>query len=154
LQKSLVSFNLHHTINGSQDLKTEFNKLFDYFLFMVQAVGIDIVDMGRFQKAVEKWGQRFTHRILTEKEIKYCRRKATGVQSMAVRFAAKEALIKCLPPQEKIAFPWHDAEILSGKGGKPAISLHGRVAQLLRDKQVLVSLSHSENSAVAVIILQ
>ncbi len=121
---------------------------------MVQAVGIDIVDIGRFKKAVEKWGRRFTQRILTENEIEYCQRKVTGVQSMAVRFAAKEALIKCLPSEERMAFPWHDAEILSGKGGKPAISLRGRLAHLLRDKQVLVSLSHSENSAVAVIILQ
>ncbi len=139
---------------GRDDLRTEITEFLNITFIMVQAVGIDVVDMDRFQKAVEKWGQRFTHRILTEKEIKYCQRKATGVQSMAVRFAAKEALIKCLPPQEQIAFPWHDAEILSAKGGKPAISLHGRLAQLLKDKQVLVSLSHSENSAVAVIILQ
>jgi holo-[acyl-carrier protein] synthase len=121
---------------------------------MIQSIGIDIVDIARFQKVVERWGDRFTHRILTEKEIQYCQQKAFALESMAVRFAAKEALIKCLPSKMQIAFPWHDAEILGVNGGKPNVFLSGRLAQMLKDRQIMISLSHSDHSAVAVIILQ
>ncbi len=121
---------------------------------MIYAIGIDIVDVQRFQKMVKRWGDRFSERILSQNELNYCLGKANAVPSMAVRFAAKEAMIKCLPTDQGLVFRWHEMEILNSKGGAPHVNLHGKLLQFLYNKKVFVSLSHSPNSAVAVIVIE
>jgi len=120
----------------------------------VQAVGIDIVEVERFGKIVNRWGDRFLSRVLTKNEIAYCRRKASAIESMAARFAAKEAFIKCIPSNTLAYFPWKQMEILNQEDGKPYVALHGELYRLFRDKEILVSLSHTKTSAIAIIIVQ
>lgn len=123
-------------------------------VILIYAIGIDIVDIQRFQKMVERWGDRFTERILSRRELDYCRRKTNAIPSMAARFAAKEAMIKCLPTDQNLVFRWHEMEVLNSKGGKPHVHLHGELLQFLHGKRIFISLSHSLNSAVAVVVVE
>lgn len=121
---------------------------------MVQSIGVDIVDIDRFTVAINRWGQRFITRILTAKEIAYCDSKANGAHSMAVRFAAKEALLKCLPSEDQHGFQWNEMEVLNSENGKPVVFLHGRLARLLNRKIIHISLSHTKTSAIAVVLVE
>ncbi|HNR67815.1 MAG TPA: holo-ACP synthase [bacterium] len=119
------------------------------------AIGADIVDIDRFVEASNRWGDRFLRRLLTETEIAYCRKKVRGAAeaSMAVRFAAKEALIKALSESEQNEFRWHDVEIRNCASGKPVVYLKGRLAELLVDRVVSISLSHSQKCAIAMVCI-
>ncbi len=121
---------------------------------MIKAIGIDIVDLDRFGRAVERWGDHFLRRILTPEELAYCRRKAAGLDSMAVRFAAKEAFIKCLDEAAFRHFTWQDVRIENSIHGKPEIKLQGGLAAHFRDHKISVTLSHSRLSAVAVVVIE
>ncbi|MBN2000725.1 holo-ACP synthase [candidate division KSB1 bacterium] len=121
---------------------------------MFFSIGIDIVDIYRFKQIVDRWGERFIQRILTEQEIQYCRSKTNSIHSMAVRFAAKEAMIKSLPSSDQSGFKWLEMEVINAESGKPAVRTTGFLADKLRDKNILISLSHTDTSAVAVVILQ
>ncbi len=121
---------------------------------MIQAIGIDVVDLDRFQQAMTRWGDRFIHKILTRREIALCNRKGSAVASMAARFAAKEAFIKCLTEAEYRAFRWHRIEILSDKNGKPFIHLSSELKKIFSTHQILTSLTHSRLTAAAVVMIQ
>ncbi len=121
---------------------------------MVRAIGADIVDLDRFAAAVNRWGDAFLERILTAEEIAYCRRKASGIDSMAARFAAKEAFIKCLQEEEYRHFRWHDLRVENAANGRPGIKLQGGLAQLFPTQQILLTLSHSRLAAIAVVVIQ
>ncbi|MBN1543684.1 holo-ACP synthase [candidate division KSB1 bacterium] len=123
---------------------------------MELAIGADIVDIDRFAQAVQRWGDRFLRRVLTDQEIAYCRKKVRSAaeQSMAVRFAAKEALIKALSEEEQLLFRWRDVEIHNSDSGKPVVRLSGRLAEALVNRCILVTLSHSERTALAMVCVQ
>ncbi|RKZ08845.1 holo-[acyl-carrier-protein] synthase [Candidatus Fermentibacteria bacterium] len=112
--------------------------------------GIDIVSIARIEKALERSGDRFLHRIFDGRELEL--RCDTGF--LATRFAAKEAFFKALGTGVSDGVCWHDfvlppAEQLSLD---PVIS--GRSSKLLADRKVLVSVSRTHTTAVAVVFLQ
>lgn len=121
---------------------------------MIHSIGTDIVDIPRFRKAVERWGDRFSTKILTADELRYCRSKADAILSMAVRFAAKEAFIKCLNEEEYRHFTWQQVEVVSADTGKPSIRLKGELARLFQGHRIYISLSHSDQSAVALMVIE
>lgn len=110
--------------------------------------GVDIIEIDRIQTVLERWGQRFLHRIYTEGEISYCRGRAPN---LAARFAAKEATMKALGTGTK-GVGWREIEVVRKESGAPAICLYGR-AQLRAKKmgvmELALSLSHSRDYAVA-----
>jgi len=111
-------------------------------------VGVDIVEIERIQRAVDRWGQRFLHRIYTEAELDLCRNR---VPELAARFAGKEAVMKALGTGTK-GVSWRDIEILSNRRRAPLVFLHGRArcrARKLGMKKLAISLSHSRDYAVA-----
>ena len=113
--------------------------------------GVDIIEIGRIQAVLERWGQRFLNRIYTEAEIAYCRGRA---QNLAVRFAAKEAAMKALGTGVR-GVGWKDIEVVRAKSGAPSIALHGRAAlraEKLGVKELALSLSHSREYAVAFVV--
>jgi holo-[acyl-carrier protein] synthase len=118
------------------------------------SVGVDLVEIPRIRRALERWGERFLKRVYTPAEIARCRGR---VPELAVRFAAKEAVSKALGIG--IWWPggiaWHEAEVLSDSLGKPEIVLHGRAAERARDLGLdrwAVSLSHSDDNAIAMVV--
>ena len=114
-----------------------------------QCVGIDIIEIERINSAVSRWGERFLARIYTPAELDSYRNR---LPSLAVRFSAKEAVIKALNiPGTSL----RDIEILGSETHQPSIRLYGSAkakADNLKVTSLEVSLSHSRNMAIACVI--
>jgi holo-[acyl-carrier protein] synthase len=115
-------------------------------------LGVDIEEVSRFRNLVRN--KRFLERVYTPREVAYCRDKKNQLQHFAVRFAAKEAVWKCLSEtlhRLKKKLGHRDIGIRNSPSGKPEISLPPSLRQI--EKRIHVSLSHSSSHVVAVAIL-
>ena len=115
--------------------------------------GVDIVEVERVKRVVERWGQRFLDRVFTEGEQTYCAGRAPN---LAARFAAKEATMKALGTGVR-GVSWKEIEVVRQKSGAPSIRLYGRAkarCQSLGLSQLALSLSHSRDYAVASVVCQ
>lgn len=115
------------------------------------SIGVDIIEVARIGAAVERWGERFLKRIYTPTEIAYCRGR---VPELAVRFGAKEAVSKALGTGI-FGLSWTEIEVVTDLRGKPLINLYGRAsarAEALGLTEFAVSLSHSDDNAVAFVV--
>lgn len=122
---------------------------------MIYGIGIDIVKIQRIRNAVEKWGHRFLERIFTEKEISYCFSKRIPYPSLAVRFAAKEALIKALNSETPVSFK--DVEVININSGKPLLKINGRLDDYFKKNFISkahLSLSHENEFGIACVVLE
>ncbi len=110
--------------------------------------GVDVVELSRFRRAVERGGAAFLKRIFTSQETAYARaRPRTRLLHLAGRFAAKEAVLKAvsqITPKRLLAM--RQVEVRNDRYGRPRIILHGRRAGGLK---IHVSLSHVDTVAVA-----
>lgn len=123
---------------------------------MIIGTGIDIVEVFRMRDAIEKWGDSFLTKVFTDKEIRYSSSKRFAPQHFAARFAAKEAVVKAFGVARRFPLNWTDIEIFNDEEGKPVISFNNDAAKLRKRKkvgEVVVSMSHSKNYAVASVIL-
>lgn len=120
---------------------------------MILGVGIDIVEIDRLRDTITKWESHFLNKIFTQSEIAYCRSKSNPAQHFAARFAAKEAFYKALPKNRDYPFSWKQIEVISMKDGNPVIQMTG-VPKKFEGIVSHLSLSHSQNSAVAVVVLE
>jgi holo-[acyl-carrier protein] synthase len=117
----------------------------------VLSVGVDIIEIERVARAVTRWGVRFLERVYTPAEQRLCR---GSVPELAVRFAAKEAISKALGTG-LVGVSWREMEVLADKRGKPLVHLYGRAADhaaALGLAELAISLSHSRDHAVAVVV--
>ena len=124
---------------------------------MIIGIGIDIVEVSRLQRSVEKHGDRFLHRIFTQEELHYCQSKANCYQHFAVRFAAKEALLKAIGTGLRGGIRWREIEIVNDKLGKPLMSCKGQCDKVLKTLKAncpMVSLSHTKNYGIAFVVLE
>jgi holo-[acyl-carrier protein] synthase len=115
---------------------------------MILGVGIDVVDIGRFEEALSRT-PTLLERVFTERE------RERPLASLAARFAAKEALAKALGAPTGMA--WHDAEVVNDASGDPQFEIRGSVltrARQLGAGTVHVSLSHDAGIASAFVILE
>lgn len=115
------------------------------------SVGVDIIEITRIARAIERWGERFLHHVYTERELGYCRSR---IPELAARFAAKEAISKALGTG-LLGIGWTEMEILADPRGKPLVTLHGRAlarAQALGLEEWAISLTHSQDNAVAFVV--
>ena len=120
---------------------------------MMESVGIDLVDVARIQKAVERRGERFLKRIFTERERAYCRTKRNEYGSLAARFAAKEAVFKAIGTGWRTGVKWTDVEVINDGLGKPEVILYGKVKEIVGTRNVAISLTHTREYAQAVAVL-
>lgn len=124
---------------------------------MIFGIGIDLVEIDRLKKSVEKFGVRFLNRLFTENEIKYCQTKSNAYQHFAVRFAAKEAFLKAIGTGLRDGITWHQIEIINDNLGKPSILTQGKCHEILQKldaKNPKLSLSHTRHHGIAVVILE
>ena len=121
---------------------------------MVRGIGVDIIEIDRIRKSIEKLGEHFLYKVFTAQEIAYCSSKPTSAQHFAARFAAKEALSKALSTGWAGEFRWKDVEISNEPSGQPRIELHGMLKEKLALCSVFVSLSHSESHVVAMVLIE
>lgn len=105
-------------------------------------IGIDIVDVSRISRLRERYGAKFLGKVYTENEIAYAMSKKRADESLAARFAAKEAFMKANGRR----LPWRVIEVCSGEAGKPFILFEGR-------RFDGVSLSHERSYATAVVTI-
>ena len=120
---------------------------------MLLGLGVDMVEVGRVKKALERWGERFLNRVFTSGERRYCLRKAFPEQSFAARFAAKEAVLKAMGTGLSGGIGWKDVEIVNNTSGKPEVSVGKKITERIGDKKILVSISHTKEFAIAYAIL-
>ena len=120
---------------------------------MIEATGIDIVEIYRIKEAINRYGDRFTSRIFTPWEIQYCRAKINPVLSFAGRFAVKEAVFKAIGTGFAEGVKWKSVEVVNDPGGQPKVRLGKAIRDHIGDKNVLISLSHTKDHAIATAIL-
>jgi len=116
-------------------------------------VGTDIVEIERIRKAAERH-PAFWDRVLTPQEKNYCLTQGNPMQSLAGRFAAKEAVLKCLG-LGLFRLSWHDVEVCSDSLGCPEITLNSSLEQVLTEKKIKaisLSISHCQSYAMAVAV--
>lgn len=114
-------------------------------------VGVDIIEIDRIERVAARWGERFLKRVYTEAELAICKNRAPA---LAVRFAAKEAVMKALGTGVK-GVGWREIEVLANSNGKPLVYLHGgarRKADQLGMGELGISLSHSREYAIASVV--
>tara|TARA_B100000315_G_C14459315_1_gene533001 strand:+ start:264 stop:629 length:366 start_codon:yes stop_codon:yes gene_type:complete len=114
-------------------------------------IGVDIIEIARIQRAIERWDERFLHRVYTELELRLCRRKPSR---LAGRFAGKEAVMKALGTGVR-GISWREIEILSEPSGKPLVRLYGKAqarADSLCLEELAISLSDTKEYAIASVV--
>ena len=114
-------------------------------------VGVDLVEICRIAKLVERHGERFIGRVFTPGEVADCGGRA---ESLAARWAAKEAVAKALGTGIG-AMSWQEIEVLRGETGCPSVQLHGRAAALAAERGLVrwaLSLAHDGGMALAFVL--
>ena len=112
-------------------------------------LGIDIIKVDRIRAALDRFGPRFSRRVLTEAEQRYVRDRP---ETMAGRWAAKEAVLKALGTGWRRGISWRDVEIRNERSGSPTVALRGGARDYMEQQkisQVLVSISHCRTHATA-----
>jgi len=121
---------------------------------VIVAVGIDIAEVSRTKQAVERWGHRFLNKVFTPSEISFCRNRANCYQAYASRFAAKEAVSKCLGTGFRRGVSPKMIEIVDNEQSRPAIRLYGRAEEIGAGHVFHLSLSHEKDFVVAVAVME
>jgi holo-[acyl-carrier protein] synthase len=123
---------------------------------LIFGAGIDIIEVGRIQKVMEK-DIGFREKIFTPEEIEYCEKMKNKYQHYAARFSAKEALLKAIGTGWRFGIRFADIEVIHDEYGKPLIRLYGKAEELARQEGITavhVSLSHVKEMATAVVIME
>ena len=118
---------------------------------------MDLAEVPRIRASIERYGDRFVHRIFTPAEIAYVESKANRFERYAARFAAKEAGMKAIGTGWKRGVRWQDFEVANLPSGKPTLRLHGvaaRIAEQLGVRNVSLSLTHTAELGMAHVILE
>lgn len=124
---------------------------------MIVGSGIDLVEIERIQHSVERFGARFLNRIYTHAEQSYCLGKRSSAESLAARFAAKEAAAKALGTGISRGVNWLEIEVVREPGGRPSVRFHGRAAQIASALGVVraaLSITHTAALAMASVVLE
>ena len=124
---------------------------------MILGIGTDIAEVRRIRKSMEHFGERFLSRVYTAGERTYALKKANAAERLAARFAAKEAGMKAIGTGWSRGVTWHDFEVRNEPSGRPILLLSGvaeRVARQLGVQRIALSMTHTAESAFAVVILE
>jgi holo-[acyl-carrier protein] synthase len=123
----------------------------------VLGIGVDLVECTRIQRAIDRFGDRFLHRVFTDGEIEYSMSMKFPARHLAARFAAKEAVSKAFGTGIGKAMGWRDIDIRKKPSGEPFLVFSGPAKQLAERRGVslvLITLSHTEHHATATIVLE
>ena len=121
----------------------------------VIGLGLDATDIARIAASIERYGDRFTHRIFTEREIAYCMRRRLPAIHFAGRFAAKEAAMKALGTGHSQGVLWRDVEVVR-RGGPPQLEWHGGAGRrfaAIGGRGALLTITHSDALAMAQVMI-
>jgi|ERR1700733_9396123 len=124
---------------------------------MVLGLGTDLIEIERIQASMDRFGERFLERIFTTEEIAYCWRKKQPAESLAARFAAKEAGAKALGTGISRGISWKEIEVIRKMGERPMLHFNGRAGELAKAmgvRRAQLTLSHSRKLAIAVVVVE
>jgi holo-[acyl-carrier protein] synthase len=123
----------------------------------VIGIGVDLVECARIERSLERFGEKFLRRVFTEGEIEYSMSMKFPARHLAARFAAKEAVSKAFGTGIGKAMGWRNIDIRKKKSGEPYLVFSGPAQELAGKHGVtsaLVTLSHTEQHAMACVILE
>ena len=119
---------------------------------LISGQGIDLVDFPRIEQMVNRHSRRFLDRLFTPAEQAYADSNKNGMEKLAGRFAAKEAVLKLMGTGWRGKIAWTDIEIVNSPTGQPQVTLTGeveKIAKKLGIEQISVSITHTANFAIA-----
>ena len=123
----------------------------------VIGIGVDLVECGRIERSLDRFGEKFLRRVFTEGEIEYSMSMKFPARHLAARFAAKEAVSKAFGTGIGKAMGWRNIDIRKKKSGEPFLVFSGSAQELAEKRGVtsaLVTLSHTEQHAMAAVVLE
>lgn len=122
---------------------------------MILGIGVDIIEINRIQKAVER-NSNFIEKVFTKKEQEYFKKVNLRYESIAGKFAAKEAVVKALGTGFR-NMKINDIEIINDELGKPLVELKGGALNVIKDYKnikIHLSISHNRDNAIAYSIVE
>ena len=123
----------------------------------VIGIGVDLVECARIERSLERFGNKFLHRVFTDGEIAYSMSMKFPSRHLAARFAAKEAVSKAFGTGIGKSMGWRDIDIRKKPSGEPFLIFSGPAQELAKNRGVtsaFVTLSHIEHQAIACIVLE
>jgi holo-[acyl-carrier protein] synthase len=123
----------------------------------VLGIGVDLVECARIEHSIERFGDRFLNRVFTAGEIEYSKSMKYPARHLAARFAAKEAVSKAFGTGIGKAMGWRDIDVRKKPSGEPFLVFTGGAEKLAKQRSVknaLITLSHTDHHAMAVIVLE
>ena len=123
----------------------------------VLGIGVDLVENARIQHSLDRFGERFLQRVFTAGEIEYSQSMKYPARHLAARFAAKEAVSKAFGTGIGHAMGWKDIDVRRKESGEPYLVLEGGAKKLADERKVskvLITLSHTENHAMAAVVME
>jgi len=123
----------------------------------VIGIGVDLVECERIKHSMDRFGDRFLHRVFTEGEIEYSMSMKFPERHLAARFAGKEAVAKAFGTGIGKAMGWRNIDIRKKESGEPFVVFSGPANALATERGVtsaLITLSHTERHAAACVVLQ
>jgi holo-[acyl-carrier protein] synthase len=124
---------------------------------VIIGIGIDNVECLRLNAVLNRWQGRFENRVFEKVELEYARSMRHPHLHLAARFAAKEAFFKALGKGLRDGITWKDVAVENGPGGKPDLHVKGKareIADKMGVRHVHVSLTHTRESGMAVVVLE
>lgn len=124
---------------------------------MIVGVGVDSVAIARLADLLEAQGERLWRRLCCDAEAAYCRSRARPAESLAARFAAKEAAMKCLRTGWADGVGFRDIEVVRDDAGAVSLRLHGAAAARAAALAIArwhVSLTHTDDTATAFVVAE
>lgn len=128
---------------------------------MIYGIGTDICDVRRIRTSLDKHGDRFAAKVLSEAEFTTWKARSArwperGLRYLATRFSAKEAFSKAIGLGMRMPMNWRDCEILNAPSGKPEIRLHGELARWFEAQglRAWVSVSDETDYATSFVVVE
>jgi holo-[acyl-carrier protein] synthase len=124
---------------------------------MIYGIGVDLVNIKRVRRVIDRWGERFINRIFTDQEINFCFQHPKSVSSFALRFAAKEAFSKAIGLGMKKGIRWQDIEIVHHPSGQPDLNVRGKALSFCDNEGIkswYVTLSDEGDYGIATVVLE
>ena len=124
---------------------------------MIYGIGTDLIEIGRVERVLKRFGERFAQRILCEPELRRFRAHRKPVAYLAKRFAAKEAFTKALGTGIHAPANWHGVWVTNLKSGKPVLEFSTELKLLLEKRRISgahLSLTDERDMAAATVILE
>ena len=124
---------------------------------MILGIGTDLCEIGRVERSLERFGERFAARILVASELEVFRRRRKRAAYLAKRFAAKEAFSKALGTGIRFPVNWHNVWVANDRAGKPVLGFSRPLEAFLKRRgveKVHVSLTDEIGMACAFVVVE